>query len=65
MSEPRDDNPDGSGSRADERPAEDEADFADEHAHATFADDMPGGPEREPEPESPTGRGGDGGMDPP
>ncbi len=65
MSEPRDDGPDGSGSRADEHLAEDEGDFADEHADVTFADDMPGGPERQPEPEAPTGRGGDGGMDPP
>lgn len=65
MSEQRDDDPDGSGYRADERPVEDEADFAEEHAGATFADDMPGGPERKPEPESPTGLGGEGGMDPP
>ena len=64
MSEQRDHDPDGSGNRADE-PAENEADFAEEHAHTTFADDMPGGPEREPERESPTGRGGEGGMDPP
>ncbi|TDE01485.1 hypothetical protein [Jiangella asiatica] len=41
-----------------------DADFADEHSSTTFADEMPGGPEGVPEPESPTGRGGAGGMNP-
>nr|WP_275263734.1 hypothetical protein [Jiangella asiatica] len=47
--------------------APDEAtdDFATEHDDTTFADEMPGGPEGIKEPESPSGRGGDGGMDPP
>ncbi|NEE03038.1 hypothetical protein [Phytoactinopolyspora halotolerans] len=47
---------------ADQRAGED-GDFADEHRSTTFADDMDGGPEGIPEPESPEGRGGDGGMD--
>ncbi|NED94953.1 hypothetical protein G1H11_06465 [Phytoactinopolyspora alkaliphila] len=38
-------------------------DFADEHTSPTVADEMDGGPEGEREPESPKGRGGDGGMD--
>ncbi|WP_026874563.1 hypothetical protein [Jiangella gansuensis] len=41
----------------------DDGDFADEHTSTTVADEMPGGPEGVPEPESPSGRGGDGGMD--
>lgn len=43
-------------------PAE-EADFAEEHATTTFADQLPGGPEGVEEPESPEGVGGEGGMD--
>jgi transketolase len=39
-------------------------DFATEHANVTFADQLAGGPEGVPEPETPTGLGGDGGMDP-
>lgn len=38
-----------------------EPDFAEEHTSATFADEIPGGPERAPEPESPRGLAG---MDP-
>lgn len=33
-------------------------DFADEHSGATFADQLEGGPEGAPEPESPEGYGG-------
>ncbi|TDD65459.1 hypothetical protein E1262_25090 [Jiangella aurantiaca] len=44
-------------------PPDEDADFADEHTSTTFADETPGGPQSGPEPESPTGRGGDGGMD--
>jgi hypothetical protein len=33
-------------------------DFADEHSSPTFADQMEGGPERAPEPESPEGHAG-------
>lgn len=44
-------------------PPDEDADFADEHTSTTFADDTTGGPQSGPEPESPTGRGGDGGMD--
>jgi transketolase len=39
-------------------------DFAGEHANVTFADQLAGGPEHVPEPETPRGIGGDGGMDP-
>ncbi len=35
----------------------DQADFGGEHKDSTFADQMPGGPEGIPEPESPRGRG--------
>jgi hypothetical protein len=35
-----------------------DADFADEHTDTTFADQVPGGPERSEEPESPDGRAG-------
>ena len=42
----------------------DEGDFAEEHTSTTFADQMRGGPEGTPEPETPSGEGGDGGMDP-
>lgn len=42
----------------------DQSDFSDEHSETTFAHQQPGGPEGIPEPESPTGRGGPGGMDP-
>jgi hypothetical protein len=40
-----------------------EGDFAEEHTRPTFADDQDGGPEGIREPESPRGKGGDGGMD--
>jgi hypothetical protein len=43
---------------------EQDADFADEHGSTTFSDELAGGPEGAKEPESPKGRGGDGGMDP-
>jgi hypothetical protein len=36
----------------------DEPDFAEEHASATFADQMPGGPEGIPESETPEGYAG-------
>ncbi|WP_298322193.1 hypothetical protein [Haloactinopolyspora sp.] len=54
------------GERPDERlPTDpDGGDFAEEHSSTTFADDMPGGPEGKPEPETPSGEGGPGGMDP-
>ena len=39
------------------RPDED-PDFAAEHDSATFADDMPGGPERARDPDSPRGQAG-------
>lgn len=39
-------------------PDEADDDFADEHSSATFADDDEGGPEGEPEPESPKGYAG-------
>jgi hypothetical protein len=39
-------------------PAPDEPDFADEHASATFADELSGGPEGVPESESPEGYAG-------
>lgn len=45
-------------------PPEENGDFADEHATVTFADEMAGGPEGSGEPESPSGKGGPGGMDP-
>lgn len=41
----------------------DEGDFAEEHTRPTFADEQDGGPEGIREPESPRGKGGDGGMD--
>lgn len=41
--------------------AEPEPDFANEHESTSYADDLRGGPEGAPEPESPTGRAG---MDP-
>lgn len=41
-----------------------DADFAAEHDDTTFADDTPGIPSDADEPETPSGRGGDGGMDP-
>jgi hypothetical protein len=47
-----------------DRVPDEDADFAEEHDDTTVADEMPGGPEGVAEPESPTGRGGDGGMDP-
>ncbi len=37
---------------------QDEADFGDEHSDLTLADDDRGGPEGEPEPESPRGLSG-------
>lgn len=40
-------------------------DFAAEHDDTTVADELTGGPEGAKEPESPDGRGGDGGMDVP
>jgi hypothetical protein len=40
-----------------------DGDFAEEHTSPTVADEMDGGPEGIREPESPEGRGGDGGMD--
>jgi len=41
------------------RPSQtDEPDFADEHSSLTHADEVPGGPERTPEPESPSGLAG-------
>jgi transketolase len=43
---------------------EEATDFASEHANVTFADQLAGGPEGIPEPETPTGRRGHGGMDP-
>lgn len=48
--------------REDRVPDED-ADFAEEHETTTFADDTQGVPEDAAEPETPSGRGGDGGMD--
>jgi hypothetical protein len=36
----------------------DPGDYADEHGDLTFADDVPGGPERAEEPESPAGHSG-------
>ena len=44
-------------------PAE-STDFASEHANTTFADQLEGGPEGVKEPESPSGKGGHGGMSP-
>ena len=35
-----------------------EPDFADEHTGATFADQLPGGPERSRDPDSPKGYAG-------
>ncbi|WP_123788578.1 hypothetical protein [Phytoactinopolyspora halophila] len=43
--------------------SDDEGDFAEEHTSMTLATEMDGGPEGMREPESPEGRGGDGGMD--
>jgi len=43
---------------------DEDADFADEHSSPTVSHEQAGGPEGAKEPESPTGRGGDGGMDP-
>lgn len=47
-----------------ESSGDEDADFADEHDDTTFSDELAGGPEGAKEPESPTGTGGDGGMDP-
>ncbi len=44
--------------------SDDTGDFADEHESTTFADELRGGPEGRPEPESPSGAAGAGGMDP-
>ncbi|MDQ7911238.1 hypothetical protein RB614_42790 [Phytohabitans sp. ZYX-F-186] len=44
-----------------EEPYDEDSDFAEEHSSPTFADQMSGGPEGEPEPESPKGYTG---MDP-
>jgi hypothetical protein len=38
-----------------EQPPDEDADFVDEHSSPTHADQVPGGPERLPEPESPSG----------
>ncbi|MFD4668506.1 hypothetical protein ACFWNN_02165 [Lentzea sp. NPDC058450] len=41
-----------------------DADFGEEHTRPTVADENPGGPHRGPDESEPTGKGGDGGMDP-
>jgi hypothetical protein len=41
-----------------EEASDEDSDFADEHSSPTLADQMPGGPEGRPEPESPKGYAG-------